>query len=85
MVKISVILHCLPIQIGWYAGTLVRYQTVTESRRNERRRRTRRRRDGVDVAGRVRRDYDADIVVVVFVVVFVVVRATMDSTTVGAT
>jgi hypothetical protein len=24
----SVILHCLPIQIGWYAGTLVRYQTV---------------------------------------------------------
>ena len=24
----SVILHCLPIQIGWYAGTRVRYQTV---------------------------------------------------------
>ena len=23
----AAILHCLPIQIGWYTGTLVRYQT----------------------------------------------------------
>jgi len=24
----SAIVHCLPIQTGWYTGTLVRYQTV---------------------------------------------------------
>ena len=29
----AAILHCLPIQIGWYTGTLVRYQTGTKCSR----------------------------------------------------